>query len=149
MIKEIIALIRKYGFAAVKTDKIFTIQYGTVNTDAVVVKSKNTDGKSTEWFTIIPRLPKEVEHEQTAFITGNNTNCLNIWLYETRKDLTADILVEFFGKIEELLNLPKNERDLLSTFVDPEDWQEIANVPDAYEDVRYKSHNYYKAEGVA
>jgi len=25
----------------------------------------------------------------------------------------------------------------MKVFVDPEDWQEIANVPDAFEDIRY------------
>lgn len=63
---------------------------------------------------------------------------MNLWFCETRKDLTSDKLLELTKDLNEILN----EYDLsvkVSTLIDPEDWQEIANVNDAYEDIRYNS----------
>ena len=66
---------------------------------------------------------------------GNNTDCLNIWLCDTRKDLTADALLHFFREIYISLNIVDDT--ILKTYVDPEDWREIAHVQDAYDDIRY------------
>ena len=61
---------------------------------------------------------------------------LNIHISDTRKDLTAEKLVVFSNELnawagEYGWSIP------LHVIVDPEDWQEIANIPDAYQDIRY------------
>lgn len=88
--------------------------------------SKNTDGEDTVWIYRI---------DNTVFCIGNTDN-LNLWLSDTRKDLTADRLVEF---VKDLNDWSENYGWSISTriIIDAEDWQEIAGVCDAYEDKRY------------
>lgn len=90
--------------------------------------AKNTDGEDTVWIYRI---------DNTVFCLGNTDN-LNIWLSDTRKDLTAMRLVEF---VKDLNDWSKNYGWSIPTriIIDPEDWQEIAGVCDAYEDKRYSN----------
>ena len=94
------------------------------------ILAKNTDNKYEEW--IFYDLDKE------DFILIGNTDQMNLWFCETRKDLTADKLLELTKDLNEILN-EYNLSVEVSTLIDPEDWQEIANVNDAYEDIRYNS----------
>lgn len=101
-----------------------------VNQNKSSILAKNTDKKYEEW--IFYDLDKE------NFTLIGNTDQMNLWFCETRKDLTPDKLLELTKDLNEILK----EYDLsvkISTLVDPEDWQEIANVNDAYEDERYNS----------
>lgn len=80
-------------------------------------------------------------------ISGHNTDQCNIWLNETRPDMTAERCVEFFEALSQTLGLFDTDKLSLSPWIDPEDWQEIARVPDAQEDERYsgrKRHDVMK-----
>ncbi len=92
------------------------------------ILAKNTDRKYEEW--IFYNL------ESNDFILIGNTDQMNLWFCQTRKDFTPEKLIQMTKD----LNVILGEHDLsvdLSTLIDPEDWQEIANVFDAYEDARY------------
>lgn len=130
MIKELEKILKEYGFKAKQVTEVDTVRYGKVKTTALQVRTKNVDGHDTTWFTICPDI-----HGKEVFFTGGNTDCNNIWLYETRPDLKPEDIVQFFSKIKEIT---KEKTNLLKTYVDPEDWQEIANIPDASEDERYE-----------
>ena len=79
--------------------------------------AKNTDGKDTVWIYRI---------DNSVFCLGNTDN-LNLWLSDTRKDLTVDKLVEF---IKDLNDWSENYGWSIPTrvIIDPEDWQEIAGI---------------------
>ena len=55
--------------------------------------AKNTDGKDTVWIYRI---------DNSVFCLGNTDN-LNLWLSDTRKDLTVDKLVEFIKDLNDCL----------------------------------------------
>lgn len=92
--------------------------------------AKNTDGEDYPWI-------KYITSSDLFSIAGNTDQC-NLWFYDTRPDLTPDKLIEFIKDLNEALE--PNEPILLKTLIDPEDWQEIANVRDAYDDERYTSN---------
>ena len=89
--------------------------------------AKNTDGEDCPWI-------KYNEHVNTFSIKGN-TDHLNLWFYDTRPDLTPEKLISFIKDLNWALE--PNEPILLKDLIDPEDWQEIADVRDAYDDGRY------------
>lgn len=91
------------------------------------IYAKNTDGEDYPWI-------KYVTSSDLFSIAGNTDQC-NLWFYDTRPDLIPDKLIEFVKDLNEALE--PNEPILLKTLIDPEDWQEIANVRDAYDDGRY------------
>jgi hypothetical protein len=68
-------------------------------------------------------------------VQAMNTDKNNMWLYEGRPDLSADDIVEMSVKLAEILSWTNMT---VSNIVDPEDWQEIADVRDAYSDPRFK-----------
>lgn len=118
--------VERYGFRAEIVEEISVTERNenrvfetkTVKNPSVFVFAKNTDGKEVKWF--------EYNSNEDRY-HGNNTDQWNIWLCDTRKDLTAEDLVTMFTEIEAEMRV----------FVDPEDWQELANVCDAYEDKKY------------
>lgn len=89
--------------------------------------AKNTDGEDYPWI-------RYNEKNNTFLIEGNTDNC-NLWFCDTRPDLTPDKLIEFVKDLNGALE--PDEPILLKNLIDPEDWQEIAEVRDAYEDERY------------
>lgn len=89
--------------------------------------ARDTNGEYCPWI-------KYNMKEDTFTIMGNTDLC-NLWFYDTRPDLTSDKLVEFVKDLNWALE--PDEPILLKTLIDPEDWQEIANVQDAYKDERY------------
>jgi hypothetical protein len=91
------------------------------------IYAKNTDGEDYPWI-------KYVTSSDLFSIAGNTDQC-NLWFYDTRPDLTPDKLIEFIKDLNEALE--PDEPILLKTLIDPEDWQEIANVQNAYNDGRY------------
>lgn len=117
-------LARKFGFKSKETD------------DEVILIAKMTNGKDVGWIrwgeNRIPILGGEPQHLMT--ILGNTDQC-NIWFHETRKDMTPKKLMRFAEELSEVLDL--NPPFPLHKIVDPEDWQEIAGIYDAYDDVRY------------
>ena len=59
-----------------------------------------------------------------------------MWFCDTRSDMTPNKILSLIDDINislEDADINVNVKDL----IDPEDWQEIANVPDASEDERY------------
>lgn len=123
---------KKYGFEYKENYKVeWSVERDRNNNKIFipldeVLLAKNTDGKCVIWI---------YRKDNTIFVCGNTDN-LNIWLSDTRKDLSADTLVEFCNELNEWADeygwtVP------LRVIIDPEDWQEIAGVEDALEDKRY------------
>lgn len=94
-----------------------------------LAEAKNTDGEWTRWFGYD-------SSTDTPFVYGN-TDQLNIWLCDTRPGISAEEVIQFIEELNLLLRRPDNDRFSVSDLVDPEDWQVIADVPDAFDDERY------------
>lgn len=70
----------------------------------------------------------------TDIVQATDTDKNNMWLYESRPDLSADDIVEMIGRLAVILDW---DDLVVEKMVDPEDWQEIAGVRDAYADERF------------
>lgn len=92
--------------------------------------AKNTDGEDYPWIKYVT--------SSDLFSIAGNTDCCNLWFYDTRPDLTPEKIIKFVKDLNKALE--PNEPILLKDLIDPEDWQEIANVRDAYEDGRYTNN---------
>lgn len=124
----------KYGEPAVSWAADIAKEYGfgsNCTKDKVTITAKDTDGRQTEWFSIT------VGDDGMVNVRGNNTDQCNIWLYKTRPDMTPDKCVEFFKRLSDAVGLFGEDGLKMRTWIDPEDWQQIAGVRDAYEDERY------------
>lgn len=117
-VKRFREVCQKYGFS--------TITLG----DKEVLVAKNTDNEDVNW------IAYDTEKDTVSF--SGNTDYLNLWFCETRKDLTPDKIVEFVKDLNEALDL-EGDKILVKELIDPEDWQEIADMSNAYEDLRYAS----------
>lgn len=94
----------------------------------IILCAKNTDKEWAEW--IIYN-----KDDNSVSVIGN-TDHMNFWFYDTRKDLTPEKIIDFVNELNEVFE--KTEYEIpLRTLIDPEDWQEIANIEDAYTDSRY------------
>lgn len=109
-------LAKQYGFKILKDGEAYRLC------------AKNTDKQWTRWISYYP--------EQDTVTFFGNTDYLNIWLCDTRKDFTPEMCVKFVEDLNNLFEL-KEDKFLVRELIDPEDWQEIADVHDAYEDERY------------
>ena len=67
---------------------------------------------------------------------GNTDQC-NIWFCDTKSHLSPDDCLQLVEDLNEALELRNDDRFKVKELIDPEDWQVIAGVHDAYEDVRY------------
>lgn len=131
----------KYSFITTKNSAVNDFTYlagkyqfrfqqsgATKDTFSVCIQAKNTDGIFTNWIVYYP-------FKQELQIIGN-TDELNLWFCDTRSDMTPNKILSLIDDINislEDADINVNVKDL----IDPEDWQEIANVPDASEDERY------------
>lgn len=116
-------LIEKYDFAIGEGDNNKRGYY-------VSLEATTTDKGRTEWLKYYPEC-------DTIQLMGNTDQC-SIWFYDTRKDFTPEKISEFVKDLNSVFSL--NDEDNMLTIreiIDPEDWQEIANIHDAYEDERY------------
>ena len=95
------------------------------NGEYVIWGKETVDGNSVEWIWYDPVA-------DTVQTTDTDKN--NMWLYEGRPDLSADDIVEMAKKLADILDWPDMS---IADIVDPEDWQEIAQVNDAYADSRF------------
>ena len=93
--------------------------------------AKNTDNRWTRWISYYP--------DKDTVSSLGNTDYLNIWLCDTRKDFTPEKCLNFVEDLNKLFELKGEDKFLIKDLVDPEDWQEIAGVRDASEDKRYFS----------
>lgn len=116
------------AFCALAEKHGFKIRQGK---DGLRLCAKNTDGHWVSWIGFNPNADR-------VFWFGNTDN-LNIWLGDTRKDFTPEKCLQFVGELNKALNLTKDNRFIVRELIDPEDWQEIAQVCDAHEDERYLS----------
>ncbi len=111
----------KYNFKA-----ILSVENGNLYYE---VYAKNTDNKDVLWFAI--QLSNHVSYEPILIIYGN-TDQNNIWLCETRKDLTLNNIVDFCKKVCDICHckltispLTKENEVYIHRLVDIEDLQEI------------------------
>lgn len=119
MIKSLRKLARKYRFKYRATENQF------------VFVANNTDGEPTDWITLDKT--NLMFHHTWHLSTAGNTDQNNLWFYQTRKDLTPKKIVSFIKSLSTILNYNLKVYNV----IDPEDWQEIAKVNDAYDDARY------------
>lgn len=117
MIQKVKELCKKYGFKLVKDG----VDY--------YICAKDTDRQWTRWVHYNPKA------DVVSYL--GNTDHLNIWLYKTRPDLTPEILTQFVEDLNQTFELVRDDLFFLNELIDPEDWQEIADIPDAYSDKRY------------
>ena len=117
-----IELGKEYGFSMVDRG------------EKVALRAKGYEGGYMDW------LIYEVVRD--AFTIKGNTDYMNIWLHGTRPDLTAEKLVEFNDRLNEIMQFGRKLE--LCEYVDPEDWQEIAGIQYAYEDARYRAPREYE-----
>lgn len=99
--------------------------------DGAVLFAKNTDGKNVAWI-------RYSGTSDTVSVLGNTDHC-NLWFHQTRKDMTTDKVMSFVTELNAALEMGETPI-LLKTLIDPEDWQEIADIPDAYADPRYSGN---------
>lgn len=109
-------LVSKYKFKVIE------------NGDELALCAKNTDREWAEWIIY------NIKNNQIMLM--GDTDQLNFWFYNTRKDLTPERLIDFKNDLNFILNKIDYEIDL-KTMIDPEDWQEIAGIGNAYDDPRY------------
>jgi hypothetical protein len=117
-VNNIIELGNKYGFVVKE------------NGNVINLIALNTDNKEVKWINYN-------KDSDTVSYLGNTDNC-NLWFCETRKDFTPEVCIQFVNDLNIALDLSDDDKFLLKNLIDPEDWQEIANVGDADEDIRYK-----------
>lgn len=126
-IDNLVELGNKYNFKINVGNKYnFKIN---INETVVSLIALNTDNKEVEWINY------NIQNDTVSYL-GNTDNC-NLWFCETRKDFTPKKCIEFVSDLNTAFELPKDYNFLLKNLVGPEDWQEIANIHDAYEDERY------------
>jgi len=113
-------LAERYGFKILQDGGVYSLC------------AKDTDNQWTRWIKFYPK-------EDRVSFTGN-TDQLNIWLYNTRKDFTPEKCIQFVEELNEIFKLSGKDKFLVKELIDPEDWQEIADVRDAYQDKRYTSN---------
>ena len=87
-------------------------------------KARDTQGIWVTWF--------YYDKHKAAFYV-DSTDYWNIWLCDTRKDFTPEVCIQFVKDA----NMAMGTHYRLREFIDPEDWQVLANVCDAYQDERY------------
>lgn len=95
----------------------------------VCICAKDTNNKWIDWI-------KYDFQDSKIKITGNTDQC-NLWFCDIRKDMTPELIFDFVARLNETLR-KVDTYVTIKTLIDPEDWQVIANVKDAYEDDRYK-----------
>lgn len=89
---------------------------------------KDTDGHVCRWITY--------DQKKACCTIAGNTDHLNLWFCETRPDLTPERIIRFVKDLNAVFET--ENAILLRNLIDPEDWQEIAGIRDAYEDDRYR-----------
>jgi len=99
------------------------------NTKEVSLCARNTDGEWRKWITYDVR--------ENKFLTAGNTDECNFWFCDTRKDMNPEKILNFVADLNTILR-KFGTYIKLSSLIDSEDWQKIANVKDAYEDDRYQ-----------
>lgn len=117
MEERLIACATQYGFRARPLG------------ENVLIFARNIDGCWVTWIKYNARL--------NSVCCMGNTDYLNLWLGVTRSDLTPEMCIAFLTELNSILDLHGENRFHLWELIDPEDWEELANVVDAHTDPRY------------
>lgn len=115
-VKEFKNICQKYGFSTI------TLGYKEI------LVAKNLDNEDVNWIIY------DTEKDTVSFL--GNTDYCNLWFSDTRKDLTPTKIIEFVKDLNQALNL-QEDKLLVKELIDPEDWQELAHINCAYDDLRY------------
>lgn len=108
----------------------YNFKYREYSENKIALCAKNTDRHWNDWIKL------DLKNKDVT-LTGNTDNC-NFWFYNTRKDMTPNKIIEFVADLNTMLLKFNNSYITINSLIDPEDWQEIAQVQDASEDNRYK-----------
>ena len=108
----------------------YNFKYREYSENKIALCAKNTDRHWNAWIKL------DLKNKDVT-LTGNTDNC-NFWFYNTRKDMTPNKIIEFVADLNTMLRKFNNSYITINSLIDPEDWQEIAQVQDASEDNRYK-----------
>ena len=108
-----------YGFNLIIDDCAYTI----------TLQAKNVEGVWTNWLTY------ELKEDR---VLRDNSAWLNIWLNQTRPDLTADALVCLVNDLNLALLRQEDEKIKIYELINRRDWQKIAGVEDALKDARFR-----------
>lgn len=98
------------------------------NKSGISLCAKNTDRKWEDWI-----IYNSIDN--SIILIGNTDQC-NFWFCNTRPDITPDILINFTADLNKIMDKIGYEVEM-KKLIDPEDWQEIAHIRDAYDDPRY------------
>lgn len=109
----------------------FTIREGvTIDGEKYVsLVATTTDSDKIDWLKYYPE-------KDTIQLMGNTDQC-SICFCDTRKDFTPEKIIGFVKELNNVFELNGEEMFTIKELIDPEDWQEIASIYDAYEDKRY------------
>lgn len=110
----------------------FTLGEGNNNKKGKYVSLEATtiDGGKISWLKYYPE-------NDTIQLIGNTDQC-NIWFCDTRKDFTPEKISEFVKDLNDVFRLSDDDSIFtIKEIIDPEDWQVIADIYDAYVDERY------------
>ena len=107
------------------------------STNGIALCAKNTDRRWADWIIYNSK-------DNSIVLIGNTDQC-NFWFCDTRPDLTPERLIDFTADLNKILEKLGDEVKL-KTLVDPEDWQEIAHIHDAYDDPRYSGRSLEEEE---
>lgn len=115
-------LIEKYDFTTregvtLDGEKYISLEANTISNDKI------------DWLKYYP--------EKDAIQLIGNTDQCNIWFCDTRKDFTPEKITDFVKELNDIFELGDKEVFTIKELIDPEDWQVIAGIYDAYEDERY------------
>ncbi len=109
--------------------KKYNFKYAEHSEDKIALCAKNTDKDWYDWIKL------DLKNKDVTLI-GNTDQC-NFWFCDTRKDMTPNKIIEFVADLNTMFRKFNDSYITIKTLIDPEDWQEIAQVNDAYEDNRY------------
>lgn len=110
--------------------KNYKFKYVENSENEISLCAKNTDREWVNWITL------DLKQKKTILI-GNTDQC-NLWFYKTRKDMNPEKIIGFVAELNNILREFNDSYIMVKTIIDPEDWQEIAQIRDAYKDDRYK-----------
>lgn len=106
----------------------YEFKFKELSNRKVALCVKDTDKHWIEWI-------KLDLNKGNIFIVGNTDNC-NFGFCDTRKDMTPNKIINFVADLNNLFRRFGTSTQI-KTLIDSEDWQEIANVNDAYKDNLY------------
>lgn len=110
--------------------KKYNFKYKEYSENKISLCAKNTDKEWCDWIKL------DLKNKEVILV-GNTDNC-NFWFCDTRKDMTPDKIIEFVADTNTMLRKFNDSYITVKSLIDPEDWQEIAQIQDAYKDNRYK-----------